>query len=332
MQYITKGDRETKTTETEETQQKSVNAAIDKLFYQQVNETQMAANIYSLINEYPDDFSTIFNRIMNASPQNLWQKNPVKNAKDALNGLINHKYAFGNSVYDTIDNKYNEMKEKNSNDRFNRNDTNTSSDTGNSTSSDTGNSSIDNSQNNAETGQKTEEIPKSDPNLNDGSDNQDGNNNQINAAIGSTNDWQTWYLDRRNEEWAREDQIRKEQQQRDDTAYTRMIKDMRNAGINPNVTGGTPNYGTSSDNTSISDTGASNSVQMSAQDQEAILTYAQLKMQLKKAEMEQASEEKKMELQKQLKEAELTLSQTSLGLNGSMALINMIVNLAQLFA
>lgn len=327
MQYLTKGDRDTTSQETSKTESRSIDKKLDAIFYSQVTEIQMASDIYSLIASNPQDFNTIFNRIMNATPLNLWQRNPVQNAKDALQGLINHKYAFSQSAYDTIDGCYNAMKEKDKNDRYNHID-NDANDSYNGVSG-----SMDNTQNPQESEDQTQESgTNTNVGLNDGSDNQDGNNNQINAAIGSNSDWQTWYLDRRKEEWDREDKIRKEQQERDDNAYQRMVKDMRAAGINPNVTGATPNYGTSDSGTSVSDTGASNSVQMSAQDQEAILTYAQISMQLKKAEMEQATEEKKMELQKQLAEAELALKSTSLGLNGSLSIINMIVSIAQMFA
>lgn len=42
------------------------------------------------------------------------------------------------------------------------------------------------------------------------------------------------------EQWAREDEIRKETQAREDTAYQRSVEDMRKAGINPNLVGVTP--------------------------------------------------------------------------------------------
>ena len=40
--------------------------------------------------------------------------------------------------------------------------------------------------------------------------------------------------------WEREDAIRKETQQREDTAYQRAVEDMRKAGINPNLVGVNP--------------------------------------------------------------------------------------------
>lgn len=40
--------------------------------------------------------------------------------------------------------------------------------------------------------------------------------------------------------WAREDAIRKETQEREDTAYQRAVEDMRKAGINPNLVGVSP--------------------------------------------------------------------------------------------
>lgn len=60
-------------------------------------------------------------------------------------------------------------------------------------------------------------------------------------------------------QWAREDELRKEQQQRDDTAYRRMVSDMVSAGINPNLVSGTPNYGTTTQTTTNTGTGLSES-------------------------------------------------------------------------
>lgn len=39
----------------------------------------------------------------------------------------------------------------------------------------------------------------------------------------------------RNEQWAREDRIRKETQDREDNAISRKVEDMRRAGVNPNL-------------------------------------------------------------------------------------------------
>ena len=44
----------------------------------------------------------------------------------------------------------------------------------------------------------------------------------------------------RNEQWAREDEIRKETQAREDTAFSRGIADMRRAGVNVNLVGAQP--------------------------------------------------------------------------------------------
>lgn len=86
--------------------------------------------------------------------------------------------------------------------------------------------------------------------------NQEDNQNNDGLAIGNAtneeesinasgqtpnaNDWYEQWKTDRNETWAREDAIRAEQYERDDTAYQRMIDDMRKAGINPNLVGGTP--------------------------------------------------------------------------------------------
>lgn len=43
-----------------------------------------------------------------------------------------------------------------------------------------------------------------------------------------------------NKLWAREDKIRKETQEREDNAYVRAVRDMKNAGINPNLVGINP--------------------------------------------------------------------------------------------
>lgn len=52
-------------------------------------------------------------------------------------------------------------------------------------------------------------------------------------------EWDKWYK-LREEQWAREDAIRKETQDREDTAYQRAIADMKKAGINPNIFGVQP--------------------------------------------------------------------------------------------
>lgn len=46
-----------------------------------------------------------------------------------------------------------------------------------------------------------------------------------------------WIEEQQQKQWAREDEIRKEVQAREDTAYSRAIADMRRAGINPNLVG-----------------------------------------------------------------------------------------------
>lgn len=49
------------------------------------------------------------------------------------------------------------------------------------------------------------------------------------------NEWKNWYEETRQAAWDREDQIRKETQEREDTAYQRSVADMIAAGINPNL-------------------------------------------------------------------------------------------------
>ena len=56
----------------------------------------------------------------------------------------------------------------------------------------------------------------------------------------NTIDWVKWAEDERNARWEREDAIRKETQEREDTAYQRAVADMRKAGINPNLVGASP--------------------------------------------------------------------------------------------
>lgn len=48
-------------------------------------------------------------------------------------------------------------------------------------------------------------------------------------------EWKKWYEETRQAAWDREDQIRKETQEREDTAYQRAVADMQAAGINPNL-------------------------------------------------------------------------------------------------
>lgn len=81
-------------------------------------------------------------------------------------------------------------------------------------------------------------------------------------SLGNYADWATQWQER---QWAREDELRKEQQERDDTAYTRMVADMHRAGINPNLQAGTPNYGTDAQATTATDSGMSaNATQIGA--------------------------------------------------------------------
>lgn len=49
------------------------------------------------------------------------------------------------------------------------------------------------------------------------------------------NEWKNWYKETQQAAWEREDQIRKETQAREDSAYQRSVADMLAAGINPNL-------------------------------------------------------------------------------------------------
>ncbi len=60
--------------------------------------------------------------------------------------------------------------------------------------------------------------------------------NQENKEIDITK----YYEDLQKKYWEREDKIRKETQEREDTAYQRAVEDMRKAGINPNLIGINP--------------------------------------------------------------------------------------------
>lgn len=66
-----------------------------------------------------------------------------------------------------------------------------------------------------------------------------------------------WQEEQQRKAWEREDQIRKETQEREDTAYQRAIEDMKKAGINPNLL--------SSINPAESGGGITNATQMNMQ-------------------------------------------------------------------
>lgn len=55
----------------------------------------------------------------------------------------------------------------------------------------------------------------------------------------SLEDSMKWAEEQQQKEWEREDQIRKETQEREDTAVQRWVEDVRKAGINPNLFSGT---------------------------------------------------------------------------------------------
>lgn len=57
-----------------------------------------------------------------------------------------------------------------------------------------------------------------------------------NIEIGINNEnWLEWAEQQQQKQWQREDEIRKETQEREDTAYQRAVEDMLKAGINPNL-------------------------------------------------------------------------------------------------
>lgn len=65
---------------------------------------------------------------------------------------------------------------------------------------------------------------------------------KINPTAGkdtSLEDSMKWAEEQQKKEWEREDQIRKETQEREDTAVQRWVEDVRKAGINPNLFSGT---------------------------------------------------------------------------------------------
>lgn len=72
---------------------------------------------------------------------------------------------------------------------------------------------------------------------------QDSTNNNIETNIGglsAVDEWKKWAEEQRNALWAREDQIRKETQEREDNAWQRAVADMRKAGVNPNLVNAGP--------------------------------------------------------------------------------------------
>lgn len=67
---------------------------------------------------------------------------------------------------------------------------------------------------------------------------QDSTNNNIETNVGglsAVDEWKKWAEEQRNALWAREDQIRREVQQREDNALQRWTEDARKAGINANL-------------------------------------------------------------------------------------------------
>jgi hypothetical protein len=66
---------------------------------------------------------------------------------------------------------------------------------------------------------------------------EDKTDENINTEINNfnINDWLKWAEEQQKKQWEREDNIRKETQSREDSAYQRAITDAKKAGINPNL-------------------------------------------------------------------------------------------------
>lgn len=65
-------------------------------------------------------------------------------------------------------------------------------------------------------------------------------NIEIDINGNNTADIMQFMKDQQAEQWEREDQIRKETQEREDTAWQRSVEDMQKAGINPNLVNAQP--------------------------------------------------------------------------------------------
>lgn len=80
-----------------------------------------------------------------------------------------------------------------------------------------------------------------DPIINPGIPNIDDKTDEnITEEIAPQTDWKAWWEEQQAKLWEREDAIRKETQEREDTAWQRGVEDMRKAGINPNLINASP--------------------------------------------------------------------------------------------
>ena len=89
-------------------------------------------------------------------------------------------------------------------------------------------------------GKVEEEIKKINKEINGNNIDQKTDENGLNSEQSTENKTTDNETPSIEELWKREDEIRKETQEREDTAYQRAIEDMRKAGINPNLVGVNP--------------------------------------------------------------------------------------------
>ncbi len=105
---------------------------------------------------------------------------------------------------------------------------------------------VQNGSNNTNGNNEKEEEKGKDPILMPGNGNsgiQDTTTDNIEnniSGVSSVDEWKKWAEEQQQKLWAREDAIRKETQQREDTAWQRSVEDMKKAGINPNLVNAQP--------------------------------------------------------------------------------------------